>query len=48
MFKEIDFWYDKQGKSIVLDADASKESSGEVSKLLDVSLIHIDTYLSNV
>ena len=44
MVKEIAFCYSEQVQYIRLDVNASKGRSEEVSKLLDVSLIHIDTY----
>ena len=47
MFKDIAFWYGEKVQSIRLDVNSSKGSSEEVSKALDVSLSHIDTYRFN-
>ena len=46
MVKEISFWDGEQVQSIRIGADASKGIS-EVTKALDVSLNHIDTYRYN-
>ena len=48
MVKEIAFCDGEQVQSIRLDAYASKGSSEEVSKALDVSLNQIDTYRYDV
>ena len=47
LVKEINFWDGEWVQSIRLDSDASKGSSEEVAKALDVSLKHIDTYRSD-
>ena len=46
LIKEIALWDGEQLQSIQLDADAFKGISEKVSKALDVSLNHIDTYRS--
>ena len=46
MVKEISFWDGEQVQSIRIGADASKGIS-EVTKALDVSFNHIDTYRYN-
>ena len=47
LVKEIAFCDDEWLKLIWIDSDASKGSSEELAKELDVSPIQIDTYRSN-
>ena len=46
LVKEIAYWDGKKAQSIWLDTDASKRSSEEVAKAIDVSLNQIDNYRS--